>query len=247
MVGKSVAAGALVAVSIAASGSAAQDRDPDFLFGLPGGSIGVRGGYDFAAAEGDVYDFIGDILTVEPSDFDALVFGAAISMTLHSRVDAVFDLEVTRAGVDSEYRDFVEENDAPILQTTELTTVPLTAALKLYVAPRGREISRFAFIPAKIRPYIGGGGGLVWYRLRQFGDFVDFQDLTIFTAELESSGWGLGAHVFGGAEIALTPRFFLSIEARYLWAEDDLQGDFVGFEPIDLSGLRTTGGISVSF
>jgi hypothetical protein len=47
--------------------------------------------------------------------------------------------------------------------------------------------------------------------------------------------------------VGLTPRWFLSVEARYLWSEADLEGDFVGFEPIDLSGLRIGAGIHFGF
>jgi hypothetical protein len=36
-------------------------------------------------------------------------------------------------------------------------------------------------------------------------------------------------------------------EGRYTWASDDLEGDFVGFDPIDLSGLRLSAGINFVF
>ena len=224
-----------------------QDRKADFLFGVPRGAIGIRGGYLLASARSDIYEFVGENLTVGQSDFNAPVFGFDLALTLHPRVDVLFGVEVAHAGVDSEYRDFVEDNDAPILQRTQLATVPLNAGFKLYVGPRGREISRFAFIPAKVRPYVGGGASFVWYRFSQIGDFIDLEDLVIFTANLRSEGWGLGAHAFGGADIRITPKVYVSIEARYLWASADLSGDFVGFDPIDLSGLRMTGGINLSF
>jgi hypothetical protein len=37
------------------------------------------------------------------------------------------------------------------------------------------------------------------------------------------------------------------VEGRYLWSDADLDGDFVSFEPIDLSGARIGAGISFSF
>jgi hypothetical protein len=238
--------GALLVV-VPATAASAQSSDPDFLFGLPHGAVGIRGGYSFASAQGEIYDFFNEILTVERGDFDAFVFGVDVAWTLHPRLDAVFGFELTRPSIDSEYRDFVEDNDAPIVQTTRLTTVPFTAGLKLYLAPRGRQVGRFAFIPAKVRPYVGGGGGIVWYRLEQFGDFVDFEDLSIFTAQLLSEGWGWETQVFGGADFRLTPRVYLTFELRYVWMDAGVSGDFEGFEPIDLGGLRTTGGIGFSF
>lgn len=235
------------ALLLAPTSARAQGREADFLFGLPRGALGVRGGYALASGQGDLFDFLSENLTLQPSDFNAFLFGVDFALTLHSRVDLLVTLEVGRGSADSEYRDYVEDNDLPIQQSSELTSVPFMGNLKLYVAPRGREISRFAFIPAKLRPYVGGGGGFVWYRLEQAGDFVDFRDLTIFTANPQTSGAGLGAQTFAGVDVLVTPRIYATIEARYLWAEATPSGDFVGFDSIDLSGLRMLGGVNLSF
>jgi hypothetical protein len=40
---------------------------------------------------------------------------------------------------------------------------------------------------------------------------------------------------------------YLAVEARYAWAKTDLSQDFVGFDPIDLSGLSVTGGFNLLF
>lgn len=236
----------LALAGMVAMPTSAQD-EPDFLFGAPRGAFSMRAGYLLASASGDVYDFLAEELTIESSDFNALVFGLDVALAVHPRIDVLFGFEYARTATDSEYRDFEEDNGAPIVQTTELRTVPLTGSVKLYLTPRGREISRFAFVPSKARPYVGGGGGLVWYRLYQFGDFVDFADLSIFQGEFQSNGWSTEAHVFGGLDLQLTPRWYLSLEGRYVWADADLSGDYVGFDPIDLNGLRITGGFSFSF
>ena len=96
-----------------------------------------------------------------------MVFGIDVALTLHPRLDVLAGFEYSRAAVDSEFREFVEDDGAPITQTTELRTVPLTGSIKLYLTSRGREISRFAFVPSKARPYVGAGAGLIWYRLEQ--------------------------------------------------------------------------------
>ncbi len=227
--------------------AAAQEPDADFLFGKPRGSLTARGGWQMASASSDIYDFFGEELTIEKSDFDSFVFGADGSFAIASRVDLVAGFEISKASVDSEYRDFVDDNDLPILQETGLTIVPVTLSAKLYLTPRGREVSRYAYVPAKVRAYVGGGGGFVWYELEQAGDFVDFVDLTIFTSGFHSSGWGSVAQAFGGVEVNLTPRWFLSVEGRYLWSDADLSGDFLDFEPIDLSGARIGAGIGFTF
>ncbi len=225
----------------------AQATSPDFLFGAPRGSVTIRGGFHVASASGDVFDFFSDTLTLQGSDFNAPVFGVDVSWSIHSRIDLLGSIDFSKGRSSSEYRDFEENDGTPILQQTELTKTPLTGSVKLYVVPKGRAISRFAYVPTKIRPYVGGGGGLIHYRLLQQGDFVDFVDLSIFTGEFSSSGWGGELHAFGGVDIRLSPRYYLSVEGRYVWANATLSGDFVGFDPVDLSGFQTTAGVQIQF
>ena len=243
---------ALLAVAMVAPLASAQE-EPDFLFGAPRGAFSIRGGYLIASANSDIYEFLSEELTIESNDFNALVFGIDVALAIHPRLDVLAGFEYSWTAVDSEFREF-EEAGAPITQSTELRTVPLTGSIKLYLTPRGREISRFAFVPSKARPYVGAGAGLIWYRLEQIGDFVeclgdfvDCDDVPIFTGEFRSSGWGTEAHVFGGLDLQLSPKWYLSLEGRYVWADADLSGDFVGFDPIDLNGLRITAGFSYSF
>jgi opacity protein-like surface antigen len=229
------------------AGAEAQEPNADFLFGRPRASFAARGGWQMAAASSDIYDFFNERLTIDDGDFDAFVFGLDFAYTLASRIDVVAGFEVTHTDISSEYRDFVDENDLPIIQDTRLTILPFTVSAKAYLAPRGRQVSRFAYLPAKIRPYAGGGIGFVWYELEQVGDFIDFVDLSIFTSAFHSSGFGFATQVFGGVEVSLAPRWFLVGEGRYLWSDADLEGDFVGFEPIDLSGMRLSAGVGFVF
>jgi hypothetical protein len=50
-----------------------------------------------------------------------------------------------------------------------------------------------------------------------------------------------------GVDYALGPRFAITTEARYLWSNAELSQDFSGFQPLDLSGLSTTVGLSIRF
>jgi opacity protein-like surface antigen len=241
---------ALAAILLAPSVLAAsegQSQGSDFLFGEPRGSVGARFSWLLAKESGDIYQFFREQLTIDEGDFDAFVFGVDGAFALTSRVDLVGTFEISRASIRSEYRDFVDLNDLPIIQDTRLTILPVMGNLKFYLLSRGREVSRYAYVPRKVRPYAGGGVGFVWYELEQAGDFVDFVDLSIFTSAFHSSGWGFASQAFAGTEVGLTPRWFLSAEARYLWCDADLEGDFVGFDPIDLSGLRIGAGIHFSF
>ena len=220
---------------------------PDFWFGHPAGSLSIRGGWLFARTGSDLFTFLHDQLTIEDGDFNAGVIGGDVGVYISPRVDAFVGVDFSRASTVSEYRNFVDNDRLPIAQDTWLTTVDLSGSIKVALTPRGREIGRLAWIPRTLVPYAGGGAGLLWYRLEQLGDFVDFVDLSVFRSGFSSSGWTPSAHLFGGVDVRVWRRLFLVLEGRYCWAEAELQRDFSGFEPIDLSGFRLTTGINVVF
>ncbi|MFV2007223.1 MAG: outer membrane protein, partial [Longimicrobiales bacterium] len=142
---------------------------------------------------------------------------------------------------------FVGTDDLPIFQTTEFTRVPVTANVKVYLADRGRSVSRFAWIPSKVAPYVGGGVGIVWYEFVQDGEFVDFNNLDIFSDRLSSSGTSATGQVFGGVDLSLGGIWVLTGEGRYSFGSVQMDEDFVGFDNIDLNGLQMTVGIGVRF
>ena len=222
---------------------------PDFLFGQPRVVIGLRGLWVNPRGDSDIFSFLTEQLTLQKKDFRAQGFAFDLGLPVNSRVDAIAGLEYNRARAASEDRAFIEADGTPIRQDTQLTQFNVTGSLELALVPRGRAIGQFAWIAAPVTPYIGAGGGLTWYRFEQTGDFVDSLDpeLGIFEAQLLSDGWTTNTHVFGGVDIKITRRLLLSAEARYVWADATMGLDFVGFEPIDLSGLRIGGGIRLLF
>jgi opacity protein-like surface antigen len=144
--------------------------------------------------------------------------------------------------------DWVDNNDLPIEQQTEFTRVPVTASVRYFLMDRGQEIGSLSWIPTKWAPYIGAGGGRVFYEFKQTGDFVDFVDLSIFYYDNLSEGWAWIGHVFGGLQWALSPQWILSAEARYSLADADLDRPaYSGYEPIDLSGFQATMGFGIRF
>jgi hypothetical protein len=233
--------------ALAAAQSQEPDRDADFLFGRPHASIAVRGSWNIAAAGSDLFDFVTDQLTLDKSDFNGPGIGGEAAVALTPRLDVVGGLFFARSTSGSEYRDFVDNNLLPIEQSTSLKTLQVTGSLRYALQPRGRDVSRFAWIPARLVPYVGGGGGLVFYRFEQSGDFVDFQDLSVFTDVFRSSGWAPSAHAFGGVDVRLYRGLYGSVEGRYTKASAKLSNDFIDFDPIDLSGFRLAAGVNFLF
>lgn len=242
------AAAALSAAILVAPFSArAQSSGDGFLFRKPVGAFIVRGGFASAMARGDLYSFLENQFTIDKGDFRSPSLGADLLVAVAPRVDLDFGVGVSGNKTNSEFRHFVGTDDLPIQQSTALTRVPLTAGARIYLAPKGRSIGQFAWIPNKIVPYVGAGGGMMWYRLHQGGEFIDFQTTDVFDDEFESSGWAPTAHGMAGVDYTLTPRLALTGEARYTWAKTQLGTDFTGFDGIDLSEFGVTVGLNVRF
>ena len=222
---------------------------PDFLFGSPKGMIGFRSGWVFARANSDLFTFVQRHLTVDRKDFNAPAIGVDVEVAMAPRVSAIVGFDWARASKNSEYRNFVDNQRLPITQTTRLTELNLSGSVKLAVTPRGREISSRAWIPAAVTPYVGAGAGLLKYEFLQFGDFIDVDspNSAIFTDTFRSSGWTPSAHLFGGVDVRVYKRLYLSGEGRYLWSSGTPDRDFIDFDPIDLAGFKATAGVHYMF
>jgi hypothetical protein len=225
--------------------SHAQSAGDGFLFQVPNGTWGVHAGFDRALAGGDIFSFVTDQLTLSRADFSSATLGANVAIRLTPLLDIAFDVAYANAEHRSEFRDWVDQNNLPIEQTTSFRRVPVTVSVKRYLTPRGRSIGRFAWVPARRATYVGIGAGMMWYRFRQVGDFVDFQTLNVFPDDFQSSAWTPVVHTLAGVDVALGRYFVLTGEGRYTWAKGSMGRDYVGFNRIDLSGLSLTAGFSV--
>ena len=209
--------------------------------------MSVRGSWLFASANSDLFDFVTDQLTIDKKDFNAPGFGAYFSQALSDRLDIQGGYEYAKSAKPSEYRDLVDNNFNPIEQDTSLKTHDLVASLRFALIPRGRDVSRFAYVPSRIVPYVGGGGGAVYYDFTQTGDFVDYVDLHVFPDVFKSKGWAPSAHAFAGVDVQVYRALFATIEGRYTKSSAKLSSDFIDFDPIDLSGFKVSAGLNLVF
>lgn len=221
-----------------------------YLFKEPRVTFKLETGYGFQRASSDIYDFLTDELTLGQRDFDAPYFGGELAVRVSERLDLALSVGYQGSSTRSEFIDFYEPvggAEVPITQVTEFDLVPATVSLRYFPFERGRSIGRFAWVPRSIAPFVGGGVGVLSYDLRQWGDFVDFETLEIFSDDFRSDGQSLLARASAGVNISLGQQFLFTLEGRYGWSSADLVGDFVGFEPIDLDGAQLVGGIAVRF
>jgi len=219
----------------------------DFMIGQPRAYLGFDTGFLFANTGSDLYDFISRQLTVDKQAFNTPVLGGRFGVSLTPRIDVLVGLEHAKSTADSEYRDFVDTQSLPITQTTSRQEYNLTGSVRVSLVPSGRRISRYAWVPRTVTPYVGAGGGAVKYDFSQFGSFVDFATSRIFTDQFDATGWAPSAHAFAGADVRIWRRLYLSLEGRYTWSAAPLSDDFVDFEPLSLAGFRLGGGVRVAF
>jgi outer membrane protein W len=233
--------------SLGAASAGAQGTGNGFLFGPPSGSFTLRGGYANAAARGDLIDFTTTNLTLDRHDFSSPELSADFGVWLAPKSQLQVSLGYAGTNHASEFRDYEDNNNQPITQTTKFQRVPLSVSYKQYLTSPGRSIGSLAWIPSKLAPYLGAGVGAMWYRFKQSGDFVDFQTNDIFNSILVSSSWTPMAQAMAGVDYTLSPRFALNAEGTYRWANAHLGSDFSGFDRLDLSGLSTTVGLTVRY
>ncbi len=232
------------------SGQAARAQSipsPDFFLGRPRASVGMRGNWFVASAGSDIFDFVTEHLTLDRSSFNTPTIGAELGINLTARIDIIVGFDFGKSSTPSEYRAFIDNNHLPIEQKTEMKQFSTFGTVRYSLVPKGRSISRLAWIPRTVTPYVGAGGGLMNYEFFQTGDFVDFQTSRVFTDVFRSDGWAPSGHVVGGADVQVYKHLFMSFEAKYLWSSADLEQKFVDFAPIDLSGARFGAGIHLVF
>ncbi|MDH3271536.1 MAG: hypothetical protein OEN56_09405 [Gemmatimonadota bacterium] len=238
----------ILALIFAASAAAVDAQGGDgFLFREPRVAIKFETGYGIQRAQSDIFDFVIEEHTLDRRDFDSPYIGGEVSIKVAPRWDIAFAAGFQSASTLSEFREFVDQDDLPIEQVTELRLIPVTAAAKYYLRPRGRSIGRFAWIPESVVPFLSAGIGVVGYRFEQEGDFVDYETLDIFYDRFTTQKQTLLARGGAGVDVSIGRQFVLTGEARYGYARGELGADFSGFGDIDLDGLQLLAGVSVRF
>lgn len=236
----------------------APSPQPDFLFGRPRMSFGLRGLWHRARAGSDFYDFVNEELFVprSPDDdhnnpdhghlnFDAPGISLDFGYGVNPRLDVRIGVDYAMSLNESELRNYIGSDGLPYTQVTRLSQTDFRTELAFALAPRGRAIGQYTWVPSRVVPYVGAGLSFVRHDLSQQGEFVD--EIGYFEDTFTSKGWGTGVHVFGGVDIRMTRHAFINLEARHVEASPGLGDDFAGFDPLDLGGLRISAGVRFVF
>lgn len=189
------------------------------------------------SGDSDGWDGVFEGFTGEPSDLQDMVWGTDFLWFTSRNTGILFGSSFYRGETTSAYEDWQTSNGGEIRHTTRLEVADLTASFI------------FRITNGTVRPYLGVGGGILWYDLTDEGEFTDFDDpnLPVFWAWYGASGTTFEAHGIAGIDFALNRSASFFIEGRYRWAEDTLGDDFSGFGDLDLSGYEITGGFAFGF
>ncbi len=220
---------------------------PGFLFSQPRVSVAAKAGYSFPQTGRELFAFSREEFTLGRADFRSPYYGAEAAFSATEQLDVVVDFGWSRSRADSEYRDFVDLDGFPIEQETVFERSTLGFGARYYPLDRGRQVGQFAWVPAAVSPFVGGGVGVQWHAFRQNGDFIDFDTFDVFSDNLETTGVAPVADVRAGVDIALTRQVFVTGEARYRFGTGRTGDDYVGFDDMDLSGLVALVGIGFRF
>jgi outer membrane protein W len=192
--------------------------------------------------DSDLWAFHEDLFTADVDDFNDLAFGFDFLLLAQPHLEFAFGMEAYEGSAGSVYRDYVDSFGQPIAQEQELNLVPLTVSVRWL--PCGRYGGANG-APRPVVPYLGIGMGMLIWEYELAGSFVDLGTLEIYDDYFYDDGATLAAVATAGIELRVSRAWSVHLEGRYLWAEDDLGIDFVGFDDLDLSSWAFFGGVSV--
>jgi len=166
-------------------------------------------------------------LVFDISDFNGPTTGVEWLIGLAENVEAGLGIGVSSRRVPTVYDRFTHATGREIEQDLRLRVVPFTATVRWL--PLGRHDA--------FTPYLGAGVAAMRWRYSESGEFVDFDDGSIFRDTFVGTGGAAGPLILGGARFPVGS-VDLGGEVRYQHAVGDLPRDqgFAG-DRIDLSGF----------
>ena len=206
------------------------------------GGLDLRIGGFFPEEKGTLFGDLRELYTVDNGDFAGVYGGAEYSFGLGEKFEVGLHVDGYAKTRHTAYRDFERPSSREINQSMELQVIPVGMTLRFVPRP-GRS---------QVTPYLGVGADAVFWNFEERGDFIDFDDdgLPVVPDIFYADGTAPGFHVAAGLRVPVGYDFAIVGEVRYLWADDDMGGDFgayVGDHRLELSGLTATVGMTIRF
>lgn len=167
-------------------------------------------------------------LVFDLSDFRGPQVGADWLVGIGRFAEAGVGVSFYRRTVPTIYADYVNRDGTEIAQDLALRVAPVSATFRLF--PAGRD--------GAIQPYVGAGVSLLAWRYSESGEFVDFDDFSVFRDSFVDSGTTVGGVGLAGLRFAVSDQFGVGGEFRYQGGRADLDRT-LGFagDKLDLGGF----------
>ena len=210
------------------------------------GSVSFRIGGFWPSADSDLWDTNFFDLTIEKADFNSYMVGMEFNWFATRMITVGVAVDYYKKTNSSNYVDYTDMDGNEIYQDITLDLVPITATVKF--TPLGNGAPGYgggrgtSFVP-----WVGVGAGVYAYRYEEYGEFIDFSDMSIIEGDFITEDAAFGLHVAGGVVVPIGFDWDVFGEVRYSKVEGDLSEDFLGFEPLDLGGLTAMFGVSYRF
>jgi hypothetical protein len=205
------------------------------------GAFRLRLGYFEPTGSSEYWDEVGQYFTGGADDMGDVLGALEYLRRISPRSSLLFTVSFWDGDTAQSYLDWTDDAGFPITHSTTLEMNQLSVAWVLDLARR----------PGPAVPYVGVGGGLYFWELREEGEFIDFgvDPAEIVLARYQDSGTAPGLFVVGGIEFMVSPGWSVVTEARYHWVQDEVGSGFTGTRSmdLDLSGFEASAGISWRF
>lgn len=185
----------------------------------------------------DLWEINMENLALGKQDMLDITYGAEYEFFINRFLSVSLEGGQYQKTVFSQYLDWEYEDGTPIYQNLSLRITSFELDLKLY--PLGHKKIFF--------PFIGAGVGIYGWRYEQWGDFINFEDLTVSEGYAETSTYSLGFNGKAGFGIRFGHVFGLTFQAKYQYLKGRLSSFFEGFEKLDLSGFQYSLGFCYFF
>ncbi|MCP4150087.1 MAG: outer membrane beta-barrel protein [bacterium] len=204
---------------------------------LSGHSLNLKMGTFFPSMKSDLWDLNRENLTFDKDDLRGAYYGAEFEVFMGRKLSLALEAGHYKKKAYSIYRDVEYEDGAQIEQDIFLRINSLEMGFKLYPAGHRKQFN----------PFIGGGVGLYAWRYVQGGEFVDFEEETVYEGEAETDTHTIGFNAKAGFTYRFRRNIGFSLEGRYVFLKGELSDHFEGFNKLDLGGLTLNVGLNFYF
>jgi hypothetical protein len=178
--------------------------------------------------DSDLWEINMENLALGKQDMLEIFYGAEYEFFIKNILSISLEGGHYQKTIYSQYRDWEYEDGTPIYQNLSLRITSFELDFNLY--PLGYKNLTF--------PFIGAGVGLYAWQYEQWGDFINFDDLTVQEGYAETSTYTVGFNGKAGIGVRFGHFFAMTLEAKYRYLKGQMSSFFEGFEKLDLSGFQ---------